>query len=217
MAFDQPDALLDPRDAALQAAFPTLMAPRYGVLPPLAAGGRRHILASDGLYVEARSHVLHVCLPLMRHAVSGMPYGDLKPFVKILSAPMSPEMMAMMVARARAVMPNEWAGLLIRDGDGLRLHEPPTLSASAASIRYVTGGWNPLDLLVDVHSHGRLASHFSDTDDRDDRMNPAPCFFAMVIGRLDAVPEVTHRLVVNRHFFVRVDEQWQLDPTRAAS
>jgi len=43
------DTVLDTRDRALFAATPMLMAPRFGLLPPLEIGQHRFVAAANGI------------------------------------------------------------------------------------------------------------------------------------------------------------------------
>lgn len=203
------DSAVDPRDLALQRALPTLPVPRYGLLPELEPGRVRYLLAGNGLFVEARSNVLHVRLPVESFTAARLPYGLLESFVRAPAMPLGRDLLDEMVRLARADLPAEWAGLILGTASAGQLHVPTVNRASPAFIQYQSGSYDPLDVLADVHSHGHAASFFSSQDDRDDQANPSPCFFALVLGRLGReTPTICRRLVVHGRFFDRRDETW---------
>lgn len=171
----------NPRDRALFAALPVVLAPRFEPLPALELGRTRLVLASDGLYVEARTRVLHACGRIAQS--DHLPFGRLKPFVmRLLDADPAP-ILATAAAAARRALPNEWAGVIVGQGNEFSLYEPPVLAQSSARVRYDATGIDPLNVLWDVHSHATMPAFFSGQDDADDLACPSPCFVAGVIGR----------------------------------
>lgn len=186
----------NPRDRALFAALPVILAPRFEPIAPLDTGHTRLVLASDGVYIEARTHVLHACGRIS--AADRMPFGTVRPFVTRVIADDPTPLLAAAAARAQQSLPNEWAGVIVRQGDdGLALTQPAILSNSPARVRYDATGIDPLDVLWDIHSHAAMRAFFSSQDDADDLSCPSPCFIASVIGRCHTdTPVWASRLVI---------------------
>jgi PRTRC genetic system protein A len=201
------DATVDPRDAALRATCPVIGAPMFGPLPALNRG-QRMILARDGLYLQFAGPWLSVTTKV--GAVTPglrLPYGPVQEGLAFAFGSIPVAMIEAFIAEARRAMPNEAAGALvycIADGSlSLRMHEP--LSRSAGHIRYrITELADDELLAVDLHTHGRLAAFWSDTDDRDD-LGIRVCG---VFGHLDRErPSARFRLVLNG-VFVDLAHPW---------
>ena len=191
--------LSDHRDRVLLGATPTLMQPRFGVLPALADGAYRYIAAEDGLYLEAQSWCLSALVPVARSRTP-LPYGRLTPgLIYRLGHPLM-GLFQEAERRAQRASPVEWAGVIVGEGAGAyRLVEPAVERASPVAIRYANAGFDPDALLFDLHSHGQGAAYFSETDDASDR--EGGIFIAGVIGRCNTRPEWALRLVVHGRFF----------------
>jgi PRTRC genetic system protein A len=192
--------LTDPRDRALLGATPTLMAPRFGRLPPPLEGQHRFVAGEGGLYLQARSRALDVALRVAETPFP-LPYGPVQEGVLLRHGAIGQDLLLEAEARARAAAPREWAGVVVLDpGGAYRLIEPPTLWSRADSVRYRVEGFDPDALGVDLHSHGDGAAYFSTTDDASDR--EGGIYLAAVIGGCrDSRPTWAWRLVVNGLFF----------------
>ena len=178
-------------------ATPVITVPRYSPLPALQIGQRRYLVASDGVYIEARSRALHACVQ-MAGWVAPTPFGEIVPFAKPVAGPIPPPMLQRFMALAAAASPAEAAALIVLRHGRYELIHPGGQQAGVGRISYSTRGIDPLDVLVDMHSHGRMAAFFSTQDDADDLANPSPCFFAMVFGRVDSCrQQIECRTVVN--------------------
>lgn len=187
-------------DQSLLAATPLLAAPHYGDLPTCAIGQVRYLVGADGIYVEARTRVLHA-----RGRISGCPwtpYGKLETFLRYPESLPPDEVLVEALERGRAALPNEWAGLVMLQDGILRLHVPRTVSASPHRIATDVHGIDPLDVLLDLHSHGRGRAFFSGTDDLDDAMSPSPVILAGVLGELHSkAPQCEIRLIIHGYAF----------------
>lgn len=172
-----------PLDRALFSAMPTVLAPKRDPLPELGVGHSRLVLAHDGLYIEARSNVLHARGRIA--AAEKLPYGEAPAFVERLIPSDCQPLLGDAVEHAAAACPNEWAAVIIGDGPTLRLYQPPVLDCTSARIRYDATAIDPLNIMWDIHSHGQDNSYFSTQDNLDDLQCPAPLFIASVIGRAD--------------------------------
>lgn len=190
----------DPRDAALFAALPHVLVPRFGDLEELEVGRTRLLLARDGLYLEARTRVLHT--RVLAAPFPGLPYGEVEPLLVAPDIEAARDLIASCPDRAKRALPFEWAGFIARVDGRMQLIEPETLRSGPAHISFRSPSIDPLDILVDLHSHGTMPAFFSSTDDRDDLVSPVPTSIAMVIGRLDReTPEyVTRGLILGRCF-----------------
>lgn len=185
----------NPRDRALFAALPVVLAPRFEPLPDLELGCTRLVLAADGVYIEARTRVLHACGRISE--ADRLPFGAMRPFVTRLIDADPSTLLTLAVSSAQRCLPNEWAGVIVRQGDGLTLHQPPVLAHSPARVRYDATGLDPLDVLWDLHSHAAMRAFFSREDDADDLACPSPCFIASVIGHCHTdAPAWASRLVI---------------------
>lgn len=190
----------NPLDRALFSALPLVLAPRRDPLSPVEIGATRLVLASDGLYIEARTRVLHACGRIAD--ADRLPYGPMEPFVtSLLGCDPSP-LLDRAVQSATRSLPNEWAGVIVRQRDDLALYEPPILASSPGRVRYDATSIDPLDVLWDLHSHARMPAFFSGQDDADDLSCPSPCFLASVIGKCQqATPVWATRLVIGGRAF----------------
>lgn len=188
--------LSDPRDLAVCAVTPTLMAPRYGTLPPVAVGQYRFVVASNGVFVQARSRAVDVCLRIGN--ANGLPYGAVEEYVRLAGGPIPRELGEQMMARAIAATPNEWAGIIVYDAleQAYRLTEPPVSSVSPGHITYATSGYDDELLVLDIHSHGTGHAFFSGTDNRSDNHG---VYLASVLGCCKDMNEieVKTRIVVH--------------------
>ncbi len=66
---------MNPLDATLQAACPTVMVPRYEELTLLNDDSHRFLIADDGLYAEVRRPWIHAILKVMESPIP-LPYGQ---------------------------------------------------------------------------------------------------------------------------------------------
>lgn len=194
----------DPRDRALFSALPTALAPKFGSLPEIETGRTRLILARDGLYIEAASRVLRARARIA--AATGLPYGAVEPYLENLTGDDCEALLARAAVAARGRCPLEWAGVIVSEdsaaGGVCSLIEPPVLQQSTARVQYATAGLEPLDLVWDLHSHGRAVAYFSGQDDLDDCLCPSPVFMAAVIGRChQAEPDWATRLIIGSWAF----------------
>lgn len=191
-------ALSDRRDFALLGSTPALMQPRFGTLAPLREG-HRYIVGRGGLYVEARSAVLHA-VACVAPSAAALPFGVVTPFLTLPEGRLPRGLIEEAVVRARACLPDEWAGVIVYEASGYRLVEPEVLSRSAGHVSYGRSGIDDETVVVDVHSHGTAAAFFSAQDDEDDTARGG-FYLALVLGDvMAATMSVAARLVVHGHF-----------------
>lgn len=190
----------DKKDAAISATCPVVGAPTHGQLVDLVSGQRRYIVATDGLYIEARSDVLHVCQRIEAFEADTVTWaGAVKPFIRVLCRPVPRKLFADLIDRAEAATPTEMAALVVAGESGWEIHDPGVQSASATHVTYgdLTLEQEPL-LLIDAHSHGEGRAYFSQTDDASDRGRQGP-HISVVFGRCHADIRYVSRLCVGQH------------------
>lgn len=171
-------------DAAIQKAFPTIVAPKFGAIEPMALNGVRYIVAANGFWREVKLPWLHVCHRVGKIGVQ-LPYGEVAGRFELLCSSVPMELVAQFKADAARALPNEMAAALIWNEvtDTWRYQERTPLEQNAAFVKYAeakleTGEY----LVVDLHSHALFEAFFSATDDRDDAGSMR---FSGVIGNLD--------------------------------
>ncbi len=192
--------LSDPRDIAICGATPMLMAPIFGELPAVEVGQHRFVAAKDGIYVQAKTKALDVCLKIS--STPPLPYGELKEHVKLAGGILPFEMFLNVIERASKAYPNEWAGVAIYNPEtkSYGLHQPEIESVSAGHIQYKTDAYDDECIAVDIHTHGAGKAYFSSTDDHSDK---GGVYVAMVLGNLDKPESFSScaRIVVQGTFY----------------
>ena len=183
-------------DTILQAKAPMVMVPNHEPLAPLETG-RRYLAARQGLFVEVAREWLHARVPLGNPV--RLPYGHVEASVK-LRLPDLHALFDAFVDYAQSELPKDVAAWIIRDGNGdFRLRPLDALSSSGVHIEYERPKLQPgEELVVDLHSHGRMKAFFSDTDDSDD---VGRVKVAAVFGEVDkTTPSSAFRLCLHGHF-----------------
>lgn len=184
-------------DRALALSLPIVGATHGEPLPPVAVGQQRLVVASDGLYIEARSPALHV---LQRVADASTPYGATRPFVRLTGEPVAYSELARIVGIAMSSPDSEIAAVVERsDAGSPKARRLAPISNGASHVAYADSGIDDDALLIDAHSHGRLDAYFSRVDDESDRSRRGP-YIAMVVGKCDTEePRIALRIVVGQH------------------
>lgn len=170
-------------DLTIQQTFPTVIAPREGLLAPADKAGTRYVTANDGLWRE-------VTLPWIRvvHQIAvsdfKLPYGSVKEEVDIKFEAIPRVLRQQFYRDALAAMPNEMAAAMIWNSESgaWRYEMRPALEATPVHIDYqevILGRGE--HLVLDLHSHGSLDAFFSAEDDADDAGSMK---FSGVIGSL---------------------------------
>ena len=180
-------------DAALFAACPTIMVPRYGAFEALMDHGHRFLSAADGIHLELRRPWLYTILPVATSAIP-LPYGFAAPCVQFRLNGLR-ALIARFIDEARLASPLEHAAWLSMDIEtGLLRYEPTDiLSQGRGHIRYQRPSLPASRCLaVDLHSHGRTSAFFSAADDAD---SVDDCKLEIVCGNLDTnTPSIVCRL-----------------------
>lgn len=192
-------------DRAILGQMPALMVPALGELPACEVGQRRFLLASDGVYVEARTPSLHVRAPISE---TSLPFGHVEPCCELTGGLMPAALGQALVDAALEAFPNETASLVIyRPSLGrYALNRPDIASASVAHVKL--DHWADVDdhhLAVDVHTHGKLVPYFSSTDDASDRSIHEP-HISLVFGHCcEGDVSVTGRICVGNYLVPLAD------------
>lgn len=196
--------LEDRRDRVLLMQNPALPMPRFGSLPPLEVGERRYVIARDGLYVQARTLALKVCVALA--CTPPLPFGSLAASVELVGGLLPRAFFERMCIEALAESPNEWAALVHWDAERQRYEwtETQCLHRSTTRMAYDSAAREESRLVLDVHCHGAAPPFFSSTDDASDRYG---VYFASVLGYCDSPQRirVSTRLVIDD---VRIALTW---------
>ncbi len=195
--------LTDPRDRVLLGATPTLMQPLFGMLPMVPMHRHRFVIARDGIYLQARTPALSVCLRVSGRHLCEFPYGRLDESVEMPGGPLPTDLVEALYAHAVQAAPKEWACAILYD-PALRqydMHVPETESVSNGHIRYRTVGFDAERLVFDVHTHGHGSAFFSRDDDASDR--EGGIYIAIVLGQCHTTASLTAkaRIVVNGIFY----------------
>eukprot|EP01034_Spumella_vulgaris_P026187 gene26187-32723_t len=197
---DAADAAALQLDTALLRAVPVVVAPAHCAFLPLQENGHRLVLATEGVYLEARRPWLHLLHRLTAIPNVHVPYGGVQAKVELAFGPLGGAMPQLQefARHARDAAPVEAAASVIWNsaGNAWRIAYPETIGeASAAHIQF-----NQVELaedehlVIDLHSHGHGPAFFSATDDADDAGSVK---IAGVYGKLDQdEPTVTFRLCV---------------------
>ena len=191
---------MDIKDRLIQEACPVVMAPKFSDLPAI-EGRYRYLIASDGLWIEAKVPWGHFRLPLWK-SLRLLPYGEAEYIYRLESGqlPLSLLNCCIEAARTKAKMGLEWAGWIVWDPyDGYRLMEPTVIKESSSSVSYEYPELTGDHLVVDLHSHPFDMSAFSGVDDHDDmggiRFSGVICFDR------NMQPKFNVRLCIEGHFF----------------
>lgn len=165
------DYLTDRRDQIVFGETPTLMQPLHGeALPKPETGKHRFVIAGDGVYVEAINPVLEVRLPVAKSGIK-LPYGQIGAVgVRLAHGQISRWILQDVCDKTLLCGEYEWAGLVVWDKIRMEysLYEPDTISFSTRHISYRNVLPDEYELVMDLHSHGRMPACFSKTDDKSD-------------------------------------------------
>lgn len=173
---------ISPMDSAVLALLPHVSAPVDAPFAPITYG-RRLLLASNGLYIEAASNALYLRLSLCRFAPGfELPYGAISEAVSLPHGPLPRDYWDALVAASLSAHPNEMARLIVVQHDRYTFLAPEEHSAGQGHVQFDDHGYSEGSLLIDAHSHGVYGEEFSATDDVSDRSRFGP-HLSIVFGR----------------------------------
>jgi PRTRC genetic system protein A len=165
------------KDRIRQAITPTVMVPRETPLEPCRMGYTRFLMASDGLYIDARTRWASFTRNLWRSDKPvPLPYGDVTEhdgLGKVMTAHVLPIMNRTMLAEAAqyAERSMEWAGFVLWDGSGFVPHTTDIRASHDAvgfSEKISMDIPEGHEIVADIHSHHRMPPIFSNDDDDSD-------------------------------------------------
>ncbi|HWW70311.1 MAG TPA: PRTRC system protein A [Duganella sp.] len=186
-------------DLALVQAAPVVAAPANCEFYPLQENGHRFVVATNGVYLEARRPWLHFIHQISEFAGVTVPYGSITPKFELAFGRVGTALPQLreFARHAQAAAPLEAAASIIWNSrlDAWRIEFPEIIGeATTASIRFQQPHLaDDEHLVIDVHSHGHLDAFFSGVDDADDA---GAVKIAGVVGNLDGVPTVAFRVCV---------------------
>lgn len=196
---------IDPKDAAIQAVTPVVVAPRFGAMDPIGDNGQRYVVARDGLYLEIRRPFIHMTLPC-----SGVgavtPYGEARARIQLLCGRVPRELLERFKVEAAMAAPDEHAAVLTwnQHTRAWRYGEVASSGVSSVSIDYRHPELDPGQwVVVDMHSHGCARAGFSGTDDKDDQ---GAVKISLVVGNCDVEPMSVEQRICALGMFL--DRQW---------
>lgn len=199
MATQQVNYVSDPRDKIILAVTPTLMVPHHGEIDwPLVIGSYRFLIAQNGLFVEAKSTLLHTCFQISDLDNQILPYGSQKSFCSLTHGLVPACVKHELLDRCRRSGGKEYAAYIAYDtARGYYLLEPTVISRSSHHISYHNND-DIQNVLCDVHTHGNGEAYFSATDNASDTHG---IYIAIVVGRCHQDElQIKARLVVHGKF-----------------
>ncbi len=161
-------------------------------LPANNAQAYQYVLSANGLFVRAETRFWQACLLVAACEVRGL--QPLQPWFRLKTGRLPASLLATAVADARQQRRdggglNEALYQFRHDGRQVRLVRPVQ---QATASRVQTRQPPPPDLLLELHSHGKIPAYWSATDNRDEQ---GACLYG-VMGRLDGRPQVRLRVGV---------------------
>lgn len=179
-------------DKAVSLAMPIVGVPHASPLLPVEIGKQRLLVASDGLYVEARSPMLHV---RWKVADAQTPYGSLTAILCPTNCSLPYALVREFVGASMRSSTVEIAATIEGTDISHRLRFLDPISSGAGHVSYSDRDTDDDALLVDMHSHGAFEARFSAQDDESDRSRRGP-YVAIVIGNCNtSQPRMVARIV----------------------
>ncbi|MES1933268.1 PRTRC system protein A [Salinisphaera shabanensis T35B1] len=196
-------------DRALARATPVYPAAHSGELPALKEGAHCYLIANDGLFVLGRGCGFSALIRVSRIRKLS-PFGELSEGVTFDDARVPRALVREAADRAIAENPNEWAGAIVRTGDGYALQSVDVESASPGHVTYRRDSYDDAAVVVDMHSHGTLEAYFSRTDDASDEQG---VHLSSVFGHCTDRKrlKIAARVTINGHFLEIEPEHWLAD------
>ena len=147
-----------------------------------------YILAANGVFVEAEGPLLSARIPVAECQLRGL--APLESLVRLTYGSIPQRFWDLALSVFLAEPDSERYVAIVADG-GYNFYVP-TQDRSGASVTYEVGN----NVVLDLHSHGRMEAFFSGQDDRDE----TGLKLYGVVGKLHATPVVRLRVGVYGHF-----------------
>ena len=192
--------LIDPRDTLIQAHRPTMAVPAFSPIPQINQGSTRYLMASDGLYLDSKTHWGHLTVKLWDSPVK-TPYGNIEQHITFNGGLLPREILKEMALEAVKASPLEFAGMVTwSETKGYKFIVCEPINSGVGHINYKIPHMEPDEsIVIDVHSHGNSGAFFSAQDNLDDQGGVRIC---MVLGRCGAIHNIRTkaRVVIEGHF-----------------
>jgi PRTRC genetic system protein A len=179
--------------------FPNLITYAIHRQPPLWASDAQayqYVMAGNGILLRAENRFVSAIAPVAHCQIRGLPPLERQIELKV---PRLPEQMLTAIVnnsgrmRASNGLLQETLYHVHHTGRTACVVKPRQKASSSHVVSY-SGG--ELDIILDLHSHGRMPAFWSATDNADE----VGFRFYAVIGRLDERPEIRLRLGVYGYF-----------------
>jgi PRTRC genetic system protein A len=162
---------MDQRDEVIQTVTPLVAVPSFAHLAHLHEVGQRYLVGRYGLMLEVRRPWFHGLWPTGTKAKGTYPYGDTKPFMKLLCGPLPMEFLQRFEREAASWSPSEHATWITwHEVTGVWTYRELKVSQRGPHcIQYERPTLEEDEhLVLDLHSHGDGHAFFSPQDDADD-------------------------------------------------
>ncbi len=162
---------MNSHDMFLQQQVPTVMVPKHESLAPLVGNCHRLLIASNGVFLEARRSWMHVIKRVAGYEVPlPIPYGEVEEVTELfMDFPL--HLVREFFFDALDKHPNECSGWVILDTETgafrYQLLEEIVATGEYLEVHRPVLPDNEI-LVIDLHSHGYHHAGFSDLDDADD-------------------------------------------------
>lgn len=147
-----------------------------------------YILAENGVWIEAEGNLLAARVPVVHGQIRGL--APVEPVV-VLRYGLIPQHLFDLALSAMLADISREHYVAVTWNDGYHIYVPEQ-AATGGGVEYEVGN----QVVLDLHSHGRMTSWFSPTDNKDE------LGFKLygVVGKLDKTPEVRLRVGVYGYY-----------------
>lgn len=175
--------------------FPNLVTYHIHRSPPLPTNDAlayQYILAGNGVFIRAETHLLTVCLPVAACAVRGLARLETTFQLRVPRFPASLLDRVLADARRARRPDGELNEVLYQFHHHSHMVQIKKPRQRTTCTTVTAAADNDPTILCDLHSHGNMAAFFSPTDNADEQ----GIRLYGVMGRLDTTPELRLRVGV---------------------
>ena len=147
-----------------------------------------YILAENGVWIEAEGNLLAARVPVIHGQIRGL--APMEPVV-VLRYGLVPQRFFDLALSAMLTDITKEHYVVVTWNDGYHFYVPEQ-ERHGGGVKYEVGD----QVIVDLHSHGRMMSWFSTTDNKDE----LGLKLYGVVGKLDKTPEVRLRVGVYGYY-----------------
>lgn len=148
-----------------------------------------YILAGNGLFIRARNNHIGAQICIAPVEVRGL--APLEERVDLLHGIIPRRLLDMALSLCEVAAPQEQYVAITWENNEFRI-KAPSQERTGAKIKYSTLE----NVVLDIHSHGRMRAFFSGEDDKDDQ----GLGLHAVIGHVESEPEALLRVSVYGYF-----------------